>query len=550
MRPFLLKLIPVQKNAPAFTKSPDKSSLADFPAAIREARTRLGLTDLDRASSQSLTLKAVQGKDRGEKRKTPHSPAGAIRDFEPLAVLLNAFGVASERATAFLNALKAEHPDGKVPMGDLVVKVRTLILSETGGSGQIRLEPESRLAVESGLTRWGLSPKQAERVLSLSSVESGEVDVEKFLKMTARQDKPEPQNPKGTSKSASEPEADNGPGVAASAEHPALSDPLKTRSNAFETLQGPATKARFPSPGGDPAQGRSLGLEGTGRGGAFLSFKAEHKRAAPAPGAAGHGEGGSRVSGEPLSRAVEAPEAKQSSGGMKVQYETPRESNPPSMRRKVETEEQGGTGSVKSKGPNEGETSRRAAKEAAFEDGTPSLETRSYPAGGAGPQRAPAKPAAAPAQPLSFSEDPVPAHLAAQVSKQISRAVLNGDTSIRMHLNPPELGSLKVRLEWSQEALKIEMVTDRHQSRDLILASVSELKEAVGEQGFRVEKMEVVVNDPSGQPMHQSSREYRDPSGPGSRQQQESGFFLNEKQGEGHPEQPSPLGGHLVDLVA
>jgi len=265
-------------------------------------------------------------------------------------------------------------------------------------------------------------------------------------------------------------------------------------------------------------------LEGTGRQGTILSFKAEDRRAAPA--------------------------AKQASDGMTVQQEKPQKSTSPSVHRKAETEEQGVAGPGRSKGPHEGDAPRRAEKEAPIEGGTPSLETRSYPAAGTGPQQTPAKPAVAAAQPLSFSEDPIPAHVAAQVSRQISRAVLNGDSTLRMHLNPPELGTLKVQLEWSQDVLKIEMVTDRHQAKDLILASVSELKEALGDQGFRVEKMEVVVNDPSGQPMHQSSREHRDPSGPGSRQQEESGFFLNEKKGEGGPEQPSSLGGHLVDLVA
>jgi flagellar hook-length control protein FliK len=485
-----------------------------------------------------------------EKRKTADSPTGAIRDFEPLAVLLNASGVTPERTTAFLNSLKADYPEGKVPMGDLTGRIRTLIMSETGGDGQIHLEPGSRLTVESGLTLWGLSPKDVERVLSLSSTDNGPVDVEKFLKMTALHRKPLAGNPKETSKSESEPGKDGRAGRAVSAENSAPADTQKTRSRAAETGRASATKAPLASAGGDPAIEHSSRLPGTGRPGTILSFKADDRRAAPATGTAGLSDGRTRVTGEPVSRAVESPAAKQASDGMTVQHETPQKSTPPSSLRKAESEEQGVTGPGRNKGPNEGDAPRRAAKEAAFEDGTPSLETRSYLAAGAGPQQTPAKPAVAPAQPLSSSEDPVPAHVAAQVSRQISRAVLNGDSTLRMHLSPPELGTLKVQLEWSQDVLKIEMVTDRHQAKDLILASVSELKETLGDQGFRVEKMEVVVNDPSGQPMHQSSREHRDPPGPGLRQQEDSGFLPNEKKGEGGPEQPSPLGGHLVDLVA
>jgi flagellar hook-length control protein FliK len=155
------------------------------------------------------------------------------------------------------------------------------------------------------------------------------------------------------------------------------------------------------------------------------------------------------------------------------------------------------------------------------------------------------------AQPSPLSEDPVPAHIAAQVSKQISRALISGDPTIRMHLNPPELGTLEVQLRWNQDALKIEMITDRFHSRDLILASASELKESLGDQGFRVEKMEVVVNDPSGQSLSQSGGEHRRPSSHGMRLQEQNGVFPTERQGEGSPAQTltSPEG-RLLDLVA
>jgi flagellar hook-length control protein FliK len=120
-----------------------------------------------------------------------------------------------------------------------------------------------------------------------------------------------------------------------------------------------------------------------------------------------------------------------------------------------------------------------------------------------------------------------------------------------MHLNPPELGTLEVQLRWSQDALKIEMVTDRYQSRDLILASASELKESLGDQGFRVEKMDVAVNDPSGQPLSQSGGEQRRSSSHGLRLQEQNGGFPSETRGEENPSQTltSPEG-RLVDLVA
>jgi len=476
----------------------------------------------------------------------------AIRDFEPLAVLLNASGVPPERITVFLNSLNADHPDGKVPMGELLGRVRALIFSETGGNGQVQLEPKTRLAVESGLTQWGFSPKEADRALSLSSTGNGEVDVQRLLKILALHRKPAAENPDGTAKVESESGKADPARRADSTGNPSPADIPKTRSKEPEALQVPATKASLASAVRDPSSNLSAGPEGTGREGTILSFKAEERKAAPVAGATGRSDGRRGVAGESSpARAGDTKTTTQASDGVTVQSEKPQNSTPPSAHRRSESGEQGVAGPDRSKGSNEGDAPRRAAKEPAAEDGRLSPETRSYTMAGPGTQQNPAKPVGVQAQPLPLSEDSVPAHVAAQVSKQISRAVLSGDPTIRLHLNPPELGMLKVQLEWSQDALKIEMVADRYQSRDLLLASVSELKEALGDQGIRVEKMDVIVNDPSGQPLSYSGREHRDPSGPGMRPQEVTGFSLSEEKGEGRPEQPLiPKEGHLLDLVA
>jgi len=183
--------------------------------------------------------------------------------------------------------------------------------------------------------------------------------------------------------------------------------------------------------------------------------------------------------------------------------------------------------------------------------GKPSPNAGSHPVTGAGLQHSPARPATAQAQPLHWPEAPIPAHVAAQVGRLISRAALTGDSSLRMHLNPPELGMLRVQLEWSQDALRIEMFADRHQAKDLILASVSELKQALGDQGFRVEKMDVAVHDPSGQSTQPSGREQRDPAEPGLRGREgESDGILRSREEQENLESPSFAGNRLLDLVA
>jgi len=470
---FLSELIPVQMDALGATKGPGKSTRQDFAAAIRKAQSRLGVIDFQKTRSRQRPQRSAtaQGTEKVEKKKAPDVTTVSTGDFAPLALLLQASGIPSERTTVFFNSLNADYPGGKVPMEDLLARVRTLMVSELGGKGQVQLVPKSRLALESGLTQWGLSPKEADRVLSLSSNANGEVDAEKFLKIAALN-------------------------------HPSRSAILN----------------------------RAPGIESE-------PWKA---------GTAGRADstGNLQSSGIPEAQA-------KASEPIMVQFKKGHKLTPSSVHGGSEGKEQGVAGPERNKGSNEGNAPRRAAKEPATEEGRSSSEARSYEAAGPGPRLGPAKPTVSPARLLLFSEDPVPAHVVAQVSKQISRAVLGGDQTIRMHLHPPELGMVKVQVAWSQDALKIEMVTDRYQAKDLLLASMPELKEALGDQGFRVEKMEIVVNDPSGLPLSHSGREHRDASGAGARPQDEDGFLISEAKGDERPEQPlTSRAGHLLDLVA
>jgi hypothetical protein len=522
---------------------------------IREARARLGLSHSEGVPSTTRVRNpsTAQAREKADKIKVPDGTPVATGDVEPLLVLLQVSGVPAERIRAFLNSLGTDHPDGKVTMGELLNRARALILSETGESGLVRLEPKSRLAVESGLTQSGFSPKDAERLFSLSSTADGEVDVEKFLRHTALRGKPALENPGREQKTAREGVETRSTAElsarAGSTENPVNPHNPKIRPKASETVQGPADKP--PAAGAGPGAAGAIrsGGEGTGREGTILSFKAAERNAAPGPGITGRGHAGVAVAGEPsAANAIEGPALKSASGNTRAPSE---KSFSPSGPRRSEREDQGVAGPERGKGSSEGDALRRVAKESAADDGRASGETRTAPAAGLGPQQQAARSAAAQSQPSPLSEDSVPAHVAAQVSKQISRALLSGDPTIRMHLNPPELGTLKVLLEWSQEALKIEMVADRHQSRDLILASASELKEALGDQGFRVEKMEVVVSDPAGQPLSPSGGEHRQPSSHGTRPQEQPGTLSTERTAEERPAQPStPLEGRLLDLVA
>ena len=554
MQPFLSALIPAQMDPLTAVKGSDVSSRGDFPSAIRKARARLGLTGLDNASSaiQMQGSPTAEAREKAGKRKSPDGTFVAVREFEPLTVLLKACGVPPERTSAFLDSLNVDYPDGKVPLGDLMARVRTLIFSEKGGNGQVLLEPKSRLALESGLTQWGLSPKEAERILALSSTGNGQIEVERFLELSVLHRKTAAENLNGAAMGESKLGKSSPVEQAGSAGTLSQAEIAKTRSRGSETLRGTEAKASMADAGGDPTRVLSADREGTGREGTILSFKAENRKWTPAVGTAGRGDGRTGNTGEPLSlKAMESPSAKQAPDHMTVRSEKPQKSGSLSLNGRLEGEERGMIGPDRSRGTIGAEGPRRGTKDLAANDAGNSLEVRSLAVNGPGSPQHTAKPSGAQTQPLPLHENPIPAHVAAQVSRQISRAVLSGDQTIRMHLNPPELGVLKVQLSWSQDALKIEMVTDRYPSKDLLLASVSELKEALGEQGFRVEKMEVLVNDPSGQSLTHSGREHKNPSSPGMGPQEENKSFPNDKKGEGRPERALPsLEGRLLDLVA
>jgi Flagellar hook-length control protein FliK len=88
---------------------------------------------------------------------------------------------------------------------------------------------------------------------------------------------------------------------------------------------------------------------------------------------------------------------------------------------------------------------------------------------------------------------PVPAYVIQQVGKQITKAVNNGDQVIRLKLKPPELGSLKIEMDVKDNILKLGLSLDNHSAKELLLSNVHELREALGDQGIKLEKIDIQV---------------------------------------------------------
>ena len=92
------------------------------------------------------------------------------------------------------------------------------------------------------------------------------------------------------------------------------------------------------------------------------------------------------------------------------------------------------------------------------------------------------------------SKDVLPAYLIDQVGKQISRSILNGDQVIRLKLKPPGLGSLRIEMDIKGNMLKLKMTTENHSTRDILLSNVHELREALGEQGVKLERIDIQID--------------------------------------------------------
>ncbi len=90
-------------------------------------------------------------------------------------------------------------------------------------------------------------------------------------------------------------------------------------------------------------------------------------------------------------------------------------------------------------------------------------------------------------------QDFLPTYLVDQVGRQLSRALLRGDRVIRLRLKPPELGSVKIEMDMKEGVLRLEMIAENITVKELLLSNVHELRNALAEQGVKIEGLDVQV---------------------------------------------------------
>ena len=88
----------------------------------------------------------------------------------------------------------------------------------------------------------------------------------------------------------------------------------------------------------------------------------------------------------------------------------------------------------------------------------------------------------------------LPAYVADQAARQIGRALQRGERTLRLNLKPPEMGAVRVDIEARDNGLRIELVTEKPATRELLLSNLHELRDALADQGVKAEKIDIQMS--------------------------------------------------------
>lgn len=110
------------------------------------------------------------------------------------------------------------------------------------------------------------------------------------------------------------------------------------------------------------------------------------------------------------------------------------------------------------------------------------------------------------ARPRTLPETGVlPKYLINQVGKKVAMSVLKKDSFIKLQLKPPELGNVKIKMDVTDNVLKLGMTLENESVKELLLSNIHDLKRVMGEQGIKIDKLEVNINADFDQAMKDSN---------------------------------------------
>jgi flagellar hook-length control protein FliK len=139
----------------------------------------------------------------------------------------------------------------------------------------------------------------------------------------------------------------------------------------------------------------------------------------------------------------------------------------------------------------------------------PGAEAGSSPAAGPAAGASGAAAAKAAAGPRPF----LPAYVARQVGDQLALMAKNGQSQLRLNLKPPELGGVHLRLSVDHGMVKATLTADNAAAKTALEAGLNDLRQQLAQQGLKLERMEVLVND--GQNQDRAAPDGRPGSGGG-----------------------------------
>lgn len=103
-----------------------------------------------------------------------------------------------------------------------------------------------------------------------------------------------------------------------------------------------------------------------------------------------------------------------------------------------------------------------------------------------------------------------------RLTQVLSSSVTPRSSFLRLQLDPPELGQLRIEVRMNQDSLSMRVQTETAAVKGLVEERMGELKAAMHQQGIRVDRVDVEVKPQSGTSSH--GREHGDARDPGARE--------------------------------
>ena len=121
------------------------------------------------------------------------------------------------------------------------------------------------------------------------------------------------------------------------------------------------------------------------------------------------------------------------------------------------------------------------------------------------------------------TRESLPTYVLDQVGKQVARSILRGQDTVSLQLRPPELGTLKLEVEMKGNTLKLGMIAENGSVKEILQSGIPQLREALVDQGVKVERLEIHVDDGANRSLADAGDGPKTDSGEGRRTTQKGG---------------------------